>query len=238
MRASVQQPALSLPLWAGVRAVAAAGPAGPRWPPRAAAYALARAVAAVALDADDADVVRGSDGRPRLVPPRDDSDVSLAHTPGWAIAAAGRGLRCGVDVELASRAVGLARSVARLVLLQRRVLAASEREEDAGLAPAQAAHALLRRWVVKEAWLKAAGLGVTVDMRQIVVSLDEPGAAAGGWREAPALVAAPALAGACRVWRWHDSPTVYAALVAVPREGARDGEAAQEPPDDRPQASA
>ncbi len=121
-------------------------------------------------------VRRGADGRPCSDPP---VDVSLSHGGGWIAATACETGRTGIDVETL-------RDVAPS--LARRCLSAAE---SAWLERARpGVHRglrFLRLWTAKEAYLKATGVGLAADPREISIDHtgDEPrllGSAAGCWR--------------------------------------------------------
>jgi len=106
---------------------------------------------------------RGHNDRPECDPPL---DVSLSHSGGWIAVAAGERGRVGIDVETL-------REVSPS--LARRCLSTPELtwlEEDPGLRSLR----FLRLWTAKESYLKATGVGLGLDPRDITLdhSGDEP----------------------------------------------------------------
>ncbi|WP_333767291.1 4'-phosphopantetheinyl transferase family protein [Streptomyces sp. IBSBF 2435] len=100
---------------------------------------------------------RGVDGRPEPEPAAGGLRFNLSHTAGLIACVVTRNRACGVDVErtpAAPEAVGA---------LGRR-LAAAERAELAALGPAERRGRLSELWVLKEAYLKALGTGLTRDL--------------------------------------------------------------------------
>lgn len=121
-------------------------------------------------------VGRGANGRPCSDPP---VDVSLSHSGGWIAAAGCDTGRIGIDVEtrrdvtpeLAQRCL----SAEEMAWLQRGQPGGSRRMR------------FLRLWTAKEAYLKATGVGLAADPRDISIdhTRAEPrlrGAAAACWR--------------------------------------------------------
>lgn len=105
----------------------------------------------------------GEFGKPALVD-CPGLQFNLSHSGGMALIAIGRGFEIGVDVEL-ERAVPDALELAANYFTpdELRMLAAL---------PADARdHAFLVGWTRKEAFLKALGLGITVDLRSVEVGL-------------------------------------------------------------------
>jgi len=118
---------------------------------------------------------RSANGRPCCDPP---VDVSLSHGGGWIAVAASETGRIGIDVETL-REVPPA--------LARRCLSAAELAwvEQAPWTPPSLR--FFQLWTAKEAHLKAIGVGLAVDPRDISIDCTgvEPrigGAAAGRWR--------------------------------------------------------
>ncbi len=112
--------------------------------------------------------------KPRLLA-LPDVDVSISHSGRTLLVAVVRGGRLGVDVEEEPfDAFGRAPLV-------RRMCTASERARVAQLPDASRRRALARLWTIKEAALKAMGVGLAVDPRRIVV----PDAHLLGWGRGP-----------------------------------------------------
>lgn len=111
-------------------------------------------------------VHRASSGRPGCAPPL---DVSLSHSGGWIAAAVSRSGRVGIDVE-AVRDVHAP--------LARRCLSETELDWlDGADTGASRNQRFFRLWTAKEAFLKALGVGLAVDPRDVplAVSCDELG---------------------------------------------------------------
>jgi len=113
--------------------------------------AMLRAVLGEVLAMPPADVriARGRRGRPTLRAPHA-PDFNVSHTGGVLLAAVGRGVTVGVDVERGARPIPTA-------ALARRCLTAGERADLAPLDPEGARRRVLRLWTCKEAMSKATG---------------------------------------------------------------------------------
>ncbi|MDH5833933.1 4'-phosphopantetheinyl transferase family protein [Luteimonas kalidii] len=121
------------------------------------AYALHRLVLAQALDCtpDAVGLFRDGKGCPRL--PDDRLYTSLSHAGDRVAIAVSAIGPVGIDLEPAVRALDMAE-------LEERVAHPRERQALAALPPALRGHALLELWVRKEALLKAAGIGLELEM--------------------------------------------------------------------------
>lgn len=124
----------------------------------------------------DVTVSRGLNGRPCSDPP---VDVSLSHSGGWIAVAACETGRIGIDVETL-------RNVAPS--LERRCLSAAELAWlDRAKPGVPRGLRFFRLWTAKEAYLKATGVGLAADPREVSIDHtgDEPrllGLAARCWR--------------------------------------------------------
>ncbi len=110
-------------------------------------------------------VHRAKSGRPWSDSPL---DVSLSHSGGWIAAAVSHTGRVGIDVETVHD-VGPS--------LVRRCLSLTELDWFNGATAATTRnHRFCRLWTAKEAYLKAVGVGLAVDPRDVPVDLsgDEP----------------------------------------------------------------
>lgn len=107
----------------------------------------------------------GAHGKPRLDPPFDRVHFNLSHTDGLVAVALSRSGEIGVDVESTAREPDEA-TFARLIL------APQERAELDGCEDRP--NRLLRRWVAKEALVKAIGLGLSLPVAQIVLHGEPP----------------------------------------------------------------
>jgi len=110
------------------------------------------------------------DGRPLAVGPTPPA-ISISHTDGLVACAVGYADGLGVDVERADRRVN-APAIARRDFSER------EREELATWPEAERTRRFLEYWALKEAYLKARGIGLRVPLRQIDVTLPRDGDAA------------------------------------------------------------
>lgn len=109
-------------------------------------------------------ILQGAFGRPELAPVHDPHDLcfSLSHTAGLAVFAIGRGRAIGIDVEAVDRRAPSPGLIERALNDREaaRVLRTDGRERTA---------AFLRYWTVKEAYAKALGLGLAIDLREVGV---------------------------------------------------------------------
>jgi 4'-phosphopantetheinyl transferase len=145
----------------------------------------------------------GAHGKPGLAPDcrKADLEFNLSHSGDVALAAFVVGRRIGVDLEHAERVVDA-------LALAGRYGSAQEQAMLAALDPAARSRRFIELWTCKEAWLKAAGLGITAGLAAVdiesgtgqprIVHLPEGGGHAEDWslaRFEPAigLVAAVAL---------------------------------------------
>jgi 4'-phosphopantetheinyl transferase len=109
-------------------------------------------------------------GRPEIAGPARAQrfTFSLSHTRGLVACVIAAGVECGVDVESLNRP-GDPLRIARRVLSARE-LADLERQ------PSETKQSrLLEYWTLKEAYLKARGVGMSVSMRDLSFRLDERG---------------------------------------------------------------
>jgi 4'-phosphopantetheinyl transferase len=101
---------------------------------------------------------------------------NVSHSGGWILAAFARSFPVGIDVEQVA-----AERVADDLIAQ--IMCASERRELQALPREQHVAAFFNCWTSKEAWLKGLGLGLSVPLRAIEVSIDP--------REPARLIGAP-----------------------------------------------
>lgn len=106
-------------------------------------------------------------GRPAFDAPTPDYVFSLSHTRGLVACALARGGDIGVDVEAVAPAEDL-------VALARQNFSAREAADVAALSGAARVEAFFAYWTLKEAYAKARGLGLTLDMRRFAFDLDAP----------------------------------------------------------------
>jgi 4'-phosphopantetheinyl transferase len=117
----------------------------------------------------------GPHGKPALAPPADGLRFNVSHTGELLLVAVAPGREVGIDAEPVGRARPLASTAHSW-------LGDPESRALERVPPQERERALLRLWTLKEAYLKAAGVGLNADLREVVVAL-------GG---EPALQAAPA----------------------------------------------
>jgi phosphopantetheinyl transferase len=129
---------------------------------------LARAAIArrAGIPASDLILSREESGRPRVSGPPEVTDIvySVTHTDGVIAVLEGRYESVGVDVEAVDPTVHVAE-------LGRVVMAPSEQAALRDLAPGDQTLAFFRRWVVKEAVLKALGTGFQTDPSDVLVHM-------------------------------------------------------------------
>lgn len=104
----------------------------------------------------------GAHGRPEPEPDHDGVRFNLSHCPGLIACVVTRGGGCGVDVETTPAAPELTAHLARR-------LAPAERAELAGAAPGARGALASELWVLKEAYLKGLGTGLTRDLGSFAV---------------------------------------------------------------------
>jgi 4'-phosphopantetheinyl transferase len=106
-------------------------------------------------------------GRPEIAGPDGAPDLrfSLSHTPGLIAFALTAGAACGVDVECLTRRGDPLR-------VARRVLAPVELADLDSQPQADRRAHLLAYWTLKEAYLKACGIGLAVAMRDLTFAIE------------------------------------------------------------------
>jgi 4'-phosphopantetheinyl transferase len=133
------------------------------------AHALLRHTLSRYADADPARwrFETGEHGRPELVGPFADLDLrfNISHTPGLAAVLISDGIDAGIDIESRNGAADPA-ALARKVFSDAEVRSLEGLEHDA----------LHRRfyelWTLKEAYIKARGLGLRLPLRKFAFSID------------------------------------------------------------------
>jgi 4'-phosphopantetheinyl transferase len=152
-----------------------------------AAHGLCRMLLASSLELSPLEVrFVTEDGRkPRLDPAhgRPGFDFSLSHTRGFVAAAAGEGIRVGVDVESGEREHDY-RAIAQAYFAPDDVAALD------GLPPEERREHFFLQWTIKEAVLKAAGFGLSIPLNALSVRTNPPSvltrdprlASPSGWR--------------------------------------------------------
>lgn len=106
-------------------------------------------------------------GKPQVLAPGENLlQFNLSHTRGLTTLLLGRSVEVGVDVEALARPV-------ELLALARRYFAAPEVQALEALAPSLQREFFFSLWTLKEAWVKAKGLGLRVPLDEF--SFDGPG---------------------------------------------------------------
>lgn len=107
-------------------------------------------------------------GRPSIAPGlAADLDFNIAHTAGLVVMAAGRGLRVGIDVEAFARR--------RNLEIARRYFSPREIAGLRALPPADQPRRFLELWTLKEAYLKAIGMGISGGLGSMTFDLGAGG---------------------------------------------------------------
>jgi 4'-phosphopantetheinyl transferase len=141
----------------------------------------------------------GPHGRPEVAAPATPVRFNLAHSAGLVVCALATGRDVGVDVE------DLARRPIEPALVRRYCCAAEIADIEAR--PADARHdRFLVYWTLKEAYLKARGLGISVPLAEICFTVDDD-------RAQVAFV--HSLAGTDTRWAFHLTRPTGRHLVAV-----------------------
>ncbi|MDH2388059.1 4'-phosphopantetheinyl transferase superfamily protein [Streptomyces sp. HNM0663] len=119
---------------------------------------LARHAVAAAADADPSlvELVRGAGGRPAVCAPAG-FDVGISHTGDLLVVGVARGRRIGVDAEHRDRPLSMPP-------LPEKFCHPEELARLARLPAAERNRALVHRWTLKEAYAKALGVGLRLDL--------------------------------------------------------------------------
>lgn len=115
-------------------------------------------------------VFRGNEhGRPEIAGPSGVTPLrfNLSHTAGLVACAVTVGKAIGLDVECVHRPL-------RWEAIARRFFAAEEVRALSRVPEAERDVAFFRLWTLKEAYVKARGLGLTLPLRQFAVAADDP----------------------------------------------------------------
>lgn len=117
------------------------------------------------LGAEQVPIVYGEQGKPKLAPEvnPDDLQFNLSHSQNHLACAFRTGSRVGIDVESLQRQVDLER-------LPARVLNDTEQRDWLQLPASQRSRELLRIWIIKEACLKASGVGISGGLRNLAIA--------------------------------------------------------------------
>jgi len=122
------------------------------------------------LDVDPAECafVANEYGRPSLSHPAGGTlAFNISHTNGMVVCALAREPEIGVDVEDASRAIGLE--------LARRFFSADEADALEALPEDERAARFFEYWTLKEAYIKARGMGLSLPLDSFSMQLDAGG---------------------------------------------------------------
>jgi 4'-phosphopantetheinyl transferase len=130
---------------------------------------LRRALSAcLGLEPRDVPLELGEFGKPFLPPDvASGLEFSLAHKPGCIAVAFARGAHIGVDIE----AIETDRANRQIA---RRYFALKEVAQLAGIDGHDLAHRFYRFWTLKEAYIKARGLGLRLPLQDFFFSFDDP----------------------------------------------------------------
>jgi 4'-phosphopantetheinyl transferase len=142
-------------------------------------------------------------GRPLIANPGFDGlTFNLSHTRKLVVCAVAARAELGVDVESLEREAPI--DVAD------RYFSAAEAADVRALPPAQRARRFFEYWTLKEAFVKARGLGLTLPLDGFTFLLDAPGAVRITFTDQPAFAGdRPAR------WRFHSADIAPAHLLAV-----------------------
>jgi 4'-phosphopantetheinyl transferase len=170
---------------------------------------MARTIVGAALGVDPAAWTwrEGPHGRPEIGSPATDLRFNLSHSAGLVACVLGRGRAVGVDVEDLTR-----RAPDPAVVLR---YCSPEEADDVRAHGDRWRDRFLTYWTLKEAYLKARGLGISVALSDITFDLDGRGARIAFERS---------LAGTDDHWAfhlWQPSARHLAALAADVADGAR-----------------
>jgi 4'-phosphopantetheinyl transferase len=110
---------------------------------------------------------RGAHGKPALVdsPGSMGVEFNLSHARGLAVVAVARGRAVGIDAERGDRSIG--------ALLASRIFSPSERTGLDGMSPDDRARAMVRLWTLKEAYVKALGVGLSLSVADLSFGIAE-----------------------------------------------------------------
>jgi 4'-phosphopantetheinyl transferase len=187
--------------------------------------ALCRATLSHYTNVNPADWVfrRGKYGKPKISAPAEFSKLrfNLAHTHGLVICLVSRAGEVGVDVEEMNREVDIESIAANF-------LSPEEYARIKSLSSTERAARFFSQWVLKEAYLKGRGLGLTGAPERFVVKTDENGSPLpmGKWQlnlnyPSAKYVAATAirkpLGGGPIPIKWLDTGQLFKTRVAIER---------------------
>ena len=135
-----------------------------------AARALARAALSRYADVDPRawTFAQGEHGKPQVSGPAEATHLrfNVAHTPGLVVCLVARDREVGVDAEVLGRSSDIA-------LLARRCLSPDEQQALWALPQLAQARRFLIHWTLKEAYLKARGIGIGLPLAEITLLADD-----------------------------------------------------------------
>jgi 4'-phosphopantetheinyl transferase len=175
------------------------------------AHALVRSALSRAAAVAPADwrFQAGAHGRPRIAGPVvDDLDFNLAHSEGIAVCLVARGVALGVDVESLLRAAPLE--------VAERYFAPAEVAALARLPAARQPRRFFELWTLKEAYVKARGLGLTLPLDGFAFTLADG--------QPPRISFTGAIDDDARAWQFTQlmpTPQSLAAVALRPPAGER-----------------
>lgn len=149
----------------------------------------------------------GTHGRPEIAAPETNVHFNVSHSAGLVVCALGRGREVGVDLE------NLERHPPDPALVPR-YCSASEAADIAAQGE-RWRERFLMYWTLKEAYLKARGLGISVQLADISFALDGSGEASIAFHNS--------LAGTDDRWRFHLQRHAPHHLIAVAASAAANG---------------
>lgn len=157
---------------------------------------------------------RGARGKPhpQLTPPHDTLTCNLSHTSGLVGCVVARGRACGLDIETV-RSVEDMGDMDDMDGLAATVCSPAERASFKALPAAERARHFFTLWTLKEAYVKATGEGIGVDLTQVAFALNAGAIAC-------QLGAQPAGAD----WQFHSSAPDADHALAVALRVAQAGE--------------
>ncbi len=112
----------------------------------------------------------GAHGKPRIAEPAKFKSLrfNLTHTDGLLICLVTRAGEVGVDAEETSRSVDISQ-------IARHFFSAGERATLPGLPPKHRPAWFFKQWVLKEAYLKGCGMGLSLPPDRFTIKLDDNG---------------------------------------------------------------
>jgi 4'-phosphopantetheinyl transferase len=134
-----------------------------------ASHAMVRKVLSRYVDAPPESLrfSRGGQGKPALIGTPNCVEFNLTHTRGLAVLAVSLSRAVGIDAERGDRSINEA--------LAERIFSDTERRDLSELPAAARARAMVRLWTLKEAYVKALGVGLSRSVWELTFRLSETG---------------------------------------------------------------